>query len=140
MSLDAARRQRMIERGQALSQAFLRAFHRYANWLVGISWKRFIVLAVALLVSSVILQELPPFSWRVTETVEGAARRTPTPPVPPEPSKAPVGPRGPAIKIERPASGAGKTEGLDISIDQRGIRITPRTAPASGAATAAASG
>ena len=140
MSLDAARRQRMIERGQALSQAFLRAFHRYANWLVGISWKRFIVLAVALLVSSAILQELPPFSWRVTETVEGAARRAPTPPVPPEPSKAPVVPRGPAVKIERPASGAGKTEGLDISIDQRGIRITPRTAPASGAATAAASG
>jgi hypothetical protein len=28
----------------------MQAFHRYANWLVGISWKRFIVLSILLMI------------------------------------------------------------------------------------------
>ena len=36
------------QRWQAFSAAALRWFHAYANWLVGISWKRFIVYALAL--------------------------------------------------------------------------------------------
>jgi signal transduction histidine kinase len=127
------------QRWQRLSAAVLRGFHRYANWLVSISWKRFILLSIALMIVAAIVSDLPPFSLSVTETIEdrpgGAPPKLPKPP----PAKAP---REPVIRIERPASGAGKPEGLDISIDERGIRITPRARPeaASAPASAAAPG
>ena len=131
-------------RWQRLSAALLRGFHRYANWLVGISWKRFVVYAVALVIIANILPSLPPFTWSVTETIEdttGSVRPVAPPalPEPPAPPKAPKV-RDPVIRIEKPASGAGKPEGLDISIDESGIRIKPRakaaSQPASGASQA----
>ena len=122
------------QRWQRASAAFLRAFHRYANWLVGISWKRFIVLSVALMIAAAIVPSLPPFSWSITETIDETPASRPKAPVPPRP---PNPPREPVIKIERPASAPGKTEGLDISIDERGIRITPRAKTPVAAASAA---
>ncbi len=135
-------------RWQRLSAAFLVGFHRYASWLVSISWRRFVLLALALIIIANILPNLPPFSWSVTETIEDTSpRRAPHQPRPPEPPKAPtvadVPKVLPPIRIDKPASGAGKTEGLDISIDERGIRITPRskgTADAAASAASAASG
>jgi len=131
------------ERWQRLSAAFLRGFHRYATWLVGISWKRFALLSIALLIIANIVPSLPPFSWRVTETIEDSTPRPPQvkpPPAPPAPPEvkppSTEGRREPVIKIERPASGAGKPDGLDISIDERGIRITPRPNGAASAASA----
>ncbi|HNT39991.1 MAG TPA: histidine kinase [Rubrivivax sp.] len=129
------------DRWQRLSAALLRGFHRYATWLVSISWKRFILLSVALLVTASIAEKLPPFSWRVTETIEGGAARAPadgdaTPRTSPKPSAGSTREHEPAIRIERPASGAGATEGLEISIDGSGIRIKPRTRPAADAASA----
>jgi signal transduction histidine kinase len=90
-----------------------------------------------LLITAALLESLPPFSWRITETIEEASTSKPRPPKPPAP---PQVPREPVIKIEKPAPGA-KTEGLDISIDERGIRVTPRaaSAPAAGAPTYPAS-
>ena len=109
------------------------AFHAYANWLVGITWKRFIGLSILLLISTGILKSLPPFSWTVTETIE--ERDGTVPPLPPAP------PRAPKIKIEKPSSAASASQdGLDISIDERGIRITPRDKAASAAAPASAAG
>ena len=106
------------------------AFHAYANWLVGITWKRFIGLSILLLISTGILKSLPPFSWTVTETIE--ERDGTVPPLPPAP------PRAPKIKIEKPSSAASAgQDGLDISIDERGIRITPRDKAASAPATPA---
>ena len=107
--------------------SFLRGFHRYATWLVGISWKRFIVLAVLLMITAAILENIPPFSWRISEVIEAPAR----PPSPPKP------PREPVIKIEKPVPGE-KAEGVDISIDERGIRIRPRAASAPAEAAASA--
>jgi signal transduction histidine kinase len=135
-------------RWQRLSAAFLVGFHRYASWLVSISWRRVVLLALALIIIANILPNLPPFSWSVTETIEDTSpRRAPHQPRPPEPPKAPtvadVPKVLPPIHIDKPASGAGKTEGLDISIDERGIRITPRskgTADAAASAASAASG
>jgi len=132
------------ERWHRLAAAFLRGYHRYATWLVGISWKRFALLALALLIIANIVPSLPPFSWRVTETIEDStprpprAQQPPAPPAPP-PARTPSTerPREPVIQIERPASSAGKPEGLDISIDERGIRITPRAKGAASAASAA---
>jgi len=110
------------------------AFHAYANWLVGITWKRFIGLSILLLITTGILQSLPPFSWSVTETiVDSDGASSPKPPAPP---------RVPKIKIEKPPSAASAgADGLDISIDERGIRIVPRDKAASApAATASAAG
>ena len=46
-----------------------RGFHAYARWLVGISWKKFFLLAVLLMICASLLQSLPPFSWLVSDHV-----------------------------------------------------------------------
>src|SRR5258708_34332155 len=49
-------------------------YRRYAEWLVSITWKRFIVLSLLLLVVTGILSNLPPFSWDLaTRTTHGPA-------------------------------------------------------------------
>jgi hypothetical protein len=120
-------------------QSFLRGFHRYASWLVSITWSRFIFLSLLLIAIMAIVQSLPPFSYKVTEWVEQPIElpelpEAPEPPKPPNPGKDPA---SPVIKIEKPSASASGGEGLDISIDDRGIRIRPR---ASAAAPSAASG
>ena len=102
-------------RWRRLSTAALRRFHAYANWLVGISWKRFVVLAVLLLMASELLQSLPPFSWRVTETVPG--RR---------------------VTIDKPASATDGKGSVAITIDEEGLRVTPQPPATESAASAAA--
>ena len=116
-----------LERWQRFSAGALRAFHVYASWLVSISWRRFIVLSVLLLISVAILKTLPPFHWTVTETIEDTPTHLPRPPRAP---KAPVSPKAPVAKVEKPATPAsGRSEGVDINIqiDEKGIRITPRS-------------
>ena len=56
-------------RWQRLSAASVRAFHVYAGWLVSISWWRFVLLSLLLLIVASILQNIPPFSWRTTEVI-----------------------------------------------------------------------
>jgi len=121
----------------AIKDGTLRAFHRYASWLVGISWKRFFLLSLLLIVISAITQQLPPFSYTVTELVDEPIE-LPEIPEAPSPPKSPKASgskdREPVIKIEKPRPSQGDPEGLDISIDDRGIRIRPRQAPAASAA------
>jgi signal transduction histidine kinase len=80
------------ERWQRLSAALLQAFHRYATWLVAISWKRFILLSILLLVVVGILSDLPPFTWEVTERVPDARPRITRPAKPPAPPAPPAAP------------------------------------------------
>src|SRR3954453_17355606 len=40
-------------------------YRRYAEWLVSITWKRFIVLSILLLIVTGILSNLPPFNWDI---------------------------------------------------------------------------
>jgi signal transduction histidine kinase len=134
------------QRWQRFSAAVLRAFHAYATWLVSISWRRFILLALLVLIVMGIVHDMPPFTWTVTELVEERVPRSsaPRPPKPPEPAQPPTQPQGGTkpggvdvpIRIEAPKKGVG-TEGLDISIGKDGIRITPRRA-ASAPGTASA--
>ena len=114
------------QRWQAFSVTAVRWFHIYANWLVGISWKRFIVYALVLLVGTNILQELPPFTWRVSEKVETLApkHRVAKPATPAMPAKPVV------IAPDKPIH-------YEVSIDERGIRIHPSSPAASGAASSA---
>ena len=122
----------------------VRAFHSYAGWLVAITWKRFLLLALLLMICAGVLQNIPPFSWTVSErtTTRPAAvvvvPKAPTAPAAPGGSEA-KDKRQPLIKIETP-KGKGGGEGIDISIGEHGIRITPRaSAKAASAAEAAAS-
>ncbi len=127
------------ERWQRFSAATLRGFHAYANWLVSISWRRFIFLALLLLIVANVLQSLPPFRWSVTETIEDSPVSVPGPkaPKPPEP---PAAQKKPAISVDLPrAASAVKGKGVDINvqIDENGIRITPREKSASAPMAAA---
>jgi hypothetical protein len=123
----------------------LRAFHRYANWLVSISWKRFLVLAVLLMIVAAITQSLPPFSYTVTERVEVPVSIPELPdlpdlpdlpkaapqPAPPQPAAARQAPAQPTASASAGAA-AKNPEGVDISIGPGGIRIRVPKDPASG--------
>jgi signal transduction histidine kinase len=133
------------DRWQRISAASRHAFHAYASWLVSISWPRFWLLSVLLLVGVGILHDLPPLTWHVTERVETTPERAhvpaaPKPPAPPAPPALPAPAREPTIRIESPKPGASAPDGIDISIDAKGIRITTRKAgePASAASAASA--
>src|SRR6267378_3705238 len=54
--------------------AIASAFRRYATWLVAISWKRFILLSVLLLIIAGVLSEIPPFTWPIMETAPKVSR------------------------------------------------------------------
>ncbi|MEK8030550.1 histidine kinase [Ideonella sp. DXS29W] len=124
------------QRWQRFSAGAVRAFHAYGSWLASISWWRFGLLSVLLLILTNILQSLPPFTWTYTETVvdHPGGLSIPLPKLPktaepPEPPEAPAAPKRhklPGVHIEKPASGSG--DGVDISIDHRGVRISPRSA------------
>ena len=46
------------------------AFHSYAIWLISISWKKFTVLSLLFLMGAGLLQSLPPFTWKYSETIQ----------------------------------------------------------------------
>jgi hypothetical protein len=104
--------------------ALVRAFHQYGTWLVSITWKRFFLLSLLLLILAGILSELPPFAWKTTETVvdTGGPR---------------VASRDVPAKVRVDRSGGDKA--IDITIGGQGIRIVKApAAKASDAAPAAA--
>jgi hypothetical protein len=133
-----------MARWSARLAPLVRAFHTYATWLVSISWKRFFLLSVLLMIIAGILSQIPPFTWTISERVETLPRKVVVAPKPPKPPKPPTAPGDkprdePVIKIEKPRAGAaGEDDSLEISIGSHGVRITPRTAPAAASAAAAA--
>ena len=126
------------QRWLRFAAAAVKFFHLYANWLVSITWKRFAMLALALIIGANILQSLPPFTWRVTDTVNVedqpvAEPRAPKQPKPAKAAKAAEEPAKPAISIDKPIH-------YEVSIDERGLRIHPiQAASAASAASSAAS-
>ena len=95
-----------------ISAAVVRGFHAYASWLVGISWRRFFVLSLLLLIVAAILTEIPPFNLKISETISERPRivhhrserasQPPTPPAAPTPPATPATPTAPSL----PAAGA----------------------------------
>jgi hypothetical protein len=130
-------------RWQTLSATSVRSFHAYGNWLVGISWRRFIVYALLLLIAVGVIHDKPPFTWTVTERIESerpAIVVPPRPPAPPKPAKAPAPAEAPAtVRIEVPKGSKPGEDSVQIDIGRDGVRITPRGAAATDAANAAAS-
>ncbi|NDY90936.1 sensor histidine kinase [Ideonella livida] len=84
---------RVHPRWRRLSLSCLRAFHAYASWLVAMRWRRFLLLSLLLMIGVSVLQNLPPFSWTISETVETppSKPRRVAPPAPPAPPSAPAG-------------------------------------------------
>ncbi len=119
-------------RWQRFSAGAVRAFHAYGSWLASITWWRFALLSLLLIIFANILQDLPPFTWSYTETV------VEQPPAPPKPPAAPRAHPRPGVYIGKPASGSRGADGVDISIDQHGVRINSRTSAASAAEAAVA--
>ena len=121
---------------QRFTSGALALFHAYANWLVSISWKRFFVLSVLLLIASAILQEVPPFNLPIVSIQHDPGPVPPPPPIPPPPPRPPrAGADEDVVRIERKKPGGDVT----ISINRDGVRITPRDRAASDPAGAAAS-
>ena len=115
-------------RWSRLADRLISTFHAYATWLVGISWKRFFLLALLLLITSGIVKDL--LTFKVQATVDTGSRKH--------------APRHtPADREPKPATRSGEaqgddsSDGIDISIDAQGIRITKRPGSAASAASAA---
>ncbi len=94
-------------------------YRRYGEWLVSITWKRFIVLSLLLLFVTGILSSLPPFNWDLaTRTTRVPASRN---------VDITVDDNGVRIKPKRKGSHA-----PEITIDEHGVRIKREGDPASG--------
>lgn len=115
------------ERLSRWSTKTLAAFHRYASWLVSLSWWRFAAYSAVLLVAVSVLEELPPFTLRFTEYVEtnGADSPPPKPPRPDEVQEA----EDPPEAAEPAASGASAAaDDFEVRIGRDGVRIGPKNA------------
>jgi signal transduction histidine kinase len=128
-----------IERWQRFSATVVRYFHIYAGWLVGISWKRFVLLSLALLIGVNVLKNLPPFTWRISEQVEdhdhGAVRRQAK--LEAEAKKAADQARRAVDRVEKDGKKvADKGVHYEVKIDERGVRIQPVRSAASAASGA----
>ncbi len=125
-------------RWHRFSAEAVRLFHLYANWLVSISWKRFFVLAILLIITMAMLSNIPPFRWSITEVLDapteakGVAPPKAVPPAPPAVKTVPdVKIDKSGVRIEAPNSNG--DDNVVISIDKNGVRISPHIRAASSA-------
>ena len=110
---------------------FVAAFHAYGSWLARISWGRFMLLSLLLMMFAGMLKNMPPFSWSYTEEVvaDDAAGSGKT---------SSRGRHKPFIQIDKSASsGEASGAGVDISIGDGGIRIRSTQTPAATASAPA---
>jgi hypothetical protein len=156
------------QRWQSFMKTAEQVFHAYGSWLVTITWKRFTLLAVMLVIGANILQTLPPFSfsWQLpvetTETIHppkdlrrdrDAERDRRDKQRAAEVEKKVAEAQKKVEKATRPAdaeeagsqaahgaSEAVEGEGLryEVQIDSRGVRFVPRHPVAAAASAASA--
>lgn len=89
------------------SAAVASGFRHYAEWLVSISWKKFFLLSILLLIGAGILSEIPPFSFKFTISADESADTQ-------------VKRQSRAAKLKEKK----KYGDVDIKIDETGIHIT----------------
>ena len=99
---------------ERFSRAAASGLQRYAEWLVSISWKKFFLLALLLLIGSAILAEIPPFSIKFTISADDATQK---------PSKK-QSQEAKDAKAARLKELKEKYGDVDIKIDETGIHIT----------------
>jgi signal transduction histidine kinase len=115
------------ERWQRFAAASVRAFHAYAGWLVGITWWRFVLLSLLLLIIAGVMQHIPPFSWKTSQIITFDEPEIPKPPKAPKVK----GSKEPTVRIEKGQSTRRGGEGYEISIGEHGVRIAPKASAAS---------
>ena len=113
---------------QRLGERLISAFHAYASWLVGISWKRFFLLALLLLAASGIAKELLTIKIHPSPDVSTVRKA-------PRPTRS-ESPTPPGERTRKDSDGE-SADGVDISIDHRGIRVTTRPASSASASASA---
>jgi hypothetical protein len=133
------------ERWSQFSAAAVRAFHRYATWLVSLSWWRFGWYALLLVIVTGLIQKLPPFSMTYYETIVESARHhkaktapvtppaspaMPSPPAPAAPA-APVAqaaPPAPPVQVTKtPGANADESKTVDINLPGITVNTKDRT-------------
>src|SRR6267143_1068347 len=92
-------------------------YRRYAEWLVSITWKRFFVLSIVLLIVAGVLSDIPPFSWDLATQTQVRPNRD---------VDIKVDEHGVRIKPRR------DRKGPEITIDEQGVRIKRKADAASG--------
>jgi len=95
---------------ERFSRATASGFQRYAQWLVSITWKKFLLLSVLLLIGSGILAEIPPFSFKFTISADDAGTK---------PSKKESKEKAAKLKALKEKYGD-----VDIKVDETGIHVT----------------
>ena len=129
------------ERWHQFSAAAVRAFHRYATWLVSLSWWRFGWYALLLIIVSGLIQKLPPFSMTYYETVidtvthrkakahmmpPGPPAAPSAPSVPPQQPLQPVQPAQPATPASAASTGAAGPDTKTVDIQLPGIIVNTK--------------
>ncbi len=103
----------LSDTAKSIGSGMAAVYRRYAEWLVSITWKRFIVLSILLMIVTGILSSLPPFSWDIaTRTSRVPTSRN---------VDISIDENGVRIKPKRKNSKA-----PEITIDENGIRIKRR--------------
>ena len=96
----------------------VRTFHTYGSWLAGITWTRFVMLSLLLIVVAAILSTLTASRSRIEIVSEDAVSTTPATPTT---RTTPTTPTTPSAGRRSRADWDDAT----ISIDGNGVRITP---------------
>ena len=96
-------------------------YRRYAEWLVAISWKRFIVLSILLMIVAGVLSSIPPFTWDLVPPKKIAASRVHS-----ETGDTEVTVDDHGVRIRRKADPASGTPSGEIRIDEKGVRLNRR--------------
>ena len=122
------------DRWQRYSSAALRGFHAYGSWLVSITWRSFILLALALIIMVAIVHDFFNFSWTTNEPVAAREPRVVVVPMPPREVRGPSTPPRPSVEV------AQKSGEIQIRIGERVIRITSQPAASASAPASAAGG
>jgi signal transduction histidine kinase len=125
------------ERWHQFSAATVRAFHRYATWLVSLSWWRFGWYSLLLLMATGLIQKLPPFSMTYYETVVdsvqhrkgGRDRAMPAPAAPSAPAAPmvdkPERPEKPELP-EKPEKPQASADSKSVNINLPGIVVNTK--------------
>ncbi len=95
-------------------------YRRYSEWLVSITWKRFFLLSLLLLIVTSVLSHLPPFNWDLaTTTTRVPSNRN---------VDITVDDHGVRIKPK-----GKRSQGAEVIIDEKGVQIRRRGDAAFGA-------
>ena len=117
----------LSDTAKSIGSGMAAVYRRYAEWLVSISWKRFVVLSILLLIVSGVLSSLPPFSWDIaTRTSRVPTSRNVDITI--DENGVRIKPKkknssAPEITIDESGIHIKRKGGQDITIDDKGARM-----------------